>query len=145
MCSNYSELLWLLDCNFFVFFFALFVFLEVFFFLINLDSRPSWLHWISAFVSREKSDAQRLGQLRAVVYGFHLVFCRIWHRSKAMPNKLKQNKGNKMHLRHKLCIFYIQISNTCDLKSYFTKNVIFLTESVAWLSVFPFKDCKVYI
>ena len=38
----------------------------------------------------------------------------------------------------------IQSSNICDPKSYFSKKVIFLTESVAWLCAFPLKDCNIF-
>ena len=40
--------------------------------------------------------------------------------------------------------FYIQSSNICDPKSYFSKKVIFLTESVAWICAFPLKDCNIF-
>ena len=40
--------------------------------------------------------------------------------------------------------FYIQSSNICDPKSYFSKKMIFLTESVAWLCAFPLKDCNIF-
>ena len=39
---------------------------------------------------------------------------------------------------------YTQSSNICDPKSYFSKKVIFLTESVAWLCAFPLKDCNIF-
>ena len=39
---------------------------------------------------------------------------------------------------------YIQSSNICDPKSYFSKKVIFLSESVAWLRAFPLKDCNIF-
>ena len=62
-----------------------------------------------------------------------------------MPIKLERNKADKVHLGHRLGIFYIQSSNACDPKSYFSKNVIFLQENVAWLCAFPLKDCNVYL
>ena len=43
-----------------------------------------------------------------------------------------------------LAFFCIQYSNICDPKSYFSKKVIFLTESVAWLCAFPLKDCIIF-
>ena len=43
-----------------------------------------------------------------------------------------------------LAFFCIQYSNICDPKSYFSKKVIFLTESVAWLCAFPLKDCNIF-
>ena len=61
-----------------------------------------------------------------------------------MPQQLKQNKADKVHLGHGFGIFYIQSSNICDPKSYFSKKVIFLTESVAWLCAFPLKDCNIF-
>ena len=62
-----------------------------------------------------------------------------------MPIKLERNKADKVYLGHRLAFFYIQSSNACDPKSYFSKNAIFLQENVAWLCAFPLKDCNIYL
>ena len=60
-----------------------------------------------------------------------------------IPKKLTQNKSDTVHLGHGFVFFLnIQSSNICDAKSYFSKNVIFLRESVARLCAFSFKTLQ---
>ena len=60
-----------------------------------------------------------------------------------MPQQLKQNKADKVHLGHGFGIFLHTIFQYLWSPSLILK-MIFLTESVAWLCAFPLKDCNIF-
>ena len=68
---------------------------------------------------------------------FHLFLSSVLKNLALFKNNAEKLKQHKAH-RFGIC-FYIESSNICDPKSHFSKNMIFLKETVAWLCAFSLK------
>ena len=112
----------------------------------------SWLIWHNPDQSRSEPSAS---WLRHLVPAF---FFPNWEKTDAilyfiqlsegfgtfqtMPQQLKQNKANKVHLGYGFSIFLHTITQHLWIQVDFLKNVIFHKESAAWLCAFPLKYCN---